>query len=121
MDAALADSRASCTFSVSHAARRHGGHKVGAEQTISRKDLLSGSGAESRRMLNNQQEEEFINYTNHLCERRLPPIAQIVANIAQKLCGRKLSKNRSSRFVVRDKHRLDARHLSTLDLATPQS
>lgn len=54
---------------------------------------------------------------NHLCERCLPPTPKIVANIAQGLCGRKLSGNWSSRFVARHKHRLDARYLNTIDLA----
>jgi hypothetical protein len=39
-----------------------------------------------------------------------------VTNIAQELCGRRLSKNWSSRFVARLKHALDARYLNTIDL-----
>lgn len=42
--------------------------------------------AESRRMLNNKQEEALINYIHYLCERCLPPTPRIVANVAQKLC-----------------------------------
>jgi hypothetical protein len=68
-------------------------------------------------MLNDRQEEELINYIHHLCERCLPPTPKIVANIAQELCGRRLSKSSSSRFVARHKHRLDARYLNTIDLA----
>jgi hypothetical protein len=68
-------------------------------------------------MLNDKQEEELINYIHHLYERCLPPTPRIVANIARELCGRKLSRSWSSRFVARHKHRLDARYLNTINLA----
>lgn len=63
------------------------------------------------------QEEELISYIHHLFERCLQPMPKIVANIAKELCGRRLSKSWSSRFVARYKHRLDARYLNTIDLA----
>merc|ERR1712070_161628 len=68
-------------------------------------------------MLNDKQEQELVDYIHHLCERCLPPTPKIVANIAQEICGRRLSKNWASRFVTRHKHRLDARYLNTIDLA----
>lgn len=114
MSAALAELRASCTLSINDATRRHGITRSALSKR-SHAETSRAESAESRRMLNDQQEEELMNYTYQLCERCLPPTPRIVANIVQELFGRKISKNWSSRFVVRHKHRLDARYLSTID------
>lgn len=49
-------------------------------------------------------------YIHHLYGvfRLLPKLCHYCAIIAQELCGRKLSKNWSSRFVARRQHMLDA-------------
>lgn len=117
MDAALSDLKASCTLSISDGARRHGVTRSALSKRFHAKTSSRAQGAESRRMLDNQQENKLINYIQHLCERCLPPTPRIVANVAQQLCGKKLSKNWSSRFVARHKHRLDTRYFNTLDLA----
>jgi transposase-like protein len=117
MEAALADLRSSSSLNISSTARKHGVTRSALSRRFHAKTFSSAQGAESRRALNDRQEEELINYIQHLCERCLPPTPKIVANIAQELCGRRLSKNWSSRFVARHKHRLDARYLNTIDLA----
>ena len=117
MEAALSDLRSSRSVNISDAARRHGVTRSALSKRFHAKTSSLAQGAESRRMLNDKQEEELINYIHHLCERCLPPTPKIVANVAQELCGRKLSRNWSSRFVARHKHRLDARYLNTIDLA----
>jgi transposase-like protein len=117
MEAALADLRSSSSRNISSTAKKYGVTRSALSKRLHAKTFSSAQGAESRRVLNDKQEEELINYIHHLCERCLPPTPKIVANIAQELCGRKPSKNWSSRFVARHKHRLDARYLNTIDLA----
>jgi AraC-like DNA-binding protein len=117
MEAALIELRSSGDPNISSVARKHGVSRSTLSRRFRSKTSSSARGVESRRVLNNRQEDELINYIHHLCERCLPPTPKVVANIAQELCGRRLSKNWSSRFVARHKHRLDARYLNTIDLA----
>ena len=117
MEAALTELRSSSSLNIASAARKHGVTRSALSKRFHAKTSSPAQGAESRRILNDKQEEELVSYIHHLCERCLPPTPKIVANIAQELCGRKLSKNWSSRFVARHKHRLDARYLNTVDLA----
>jgi hypothetical protein len=117
MEAVFADSRSSSFLDILSTARKHGVMRLALSRRFHAKTSLSAQGAESCRVLNDKQEEELVNYIHHLCERCLPPTPKIVANIAQALFGRRLSKNWSSRFVARHKHRLDARYLNTIDLA----
>lgn len=117
MDAALSDLRSSDGLKISSIAEKHGVTRSALSKRVHAKTSSRARGYESQRMLNDKQEEELINYIHHLCERCLPPTPKIVANIAQELCGRRLSKSWSSRFVARHKHRLDARYLNTIDLA----
>lgn len=117
MDAALADLRSSNGLSISAAAKKYG---VGRSALSRRFNLKAASTAQyhdSTRLLNNAQEKELLKYIRRLCERCLPPTPKIVANIAQEICGKKPSKNWSTRFVARHKDQLDARYLNTLDLA----
>ena len=117
MDAALSDLRSSDGLKISSIAEKHGVTRPALSKRVHAKTSSRARGYESQRMLNDKQEEELINYIHHLCERCLPPTPKIVANIAQELCGRRLSKSWSSRFVARHKHRLDARYLNTIDVA----
>ena len=119
MDAALADLRSSDGLKISDVAKKHGVTRSALSKRVNAKTSSRPRGHESQRKLNDKQEEELVSYINihHLCERCLPPTPKIVANIAQELCGRRLSKSWSSRFVARHKHRLDARYLNTIDLA----
>jgi hypothetical protein len=102
---------------MSDFARRHGVTRSALSKRVHAKISVRACGYESQRMLNDKQEEELINYVHHLYERCLPPTPRIVANIAQELCGRKLPRSWSSRFVARHKHRLDTRYLNTINLA----
>jgi hypothetical protein len=117
MDAALADLRSEDGLKISDVARKHRISRSALSKRIHAKTSSKARGYESQRMLSDKQEEELVNYIHHLCERCLPPTPKIVANIAQELCGRRLSKNWPSRFVARHKHVLDARYLNTIDLA----
>lgn len=106
MDLALAELIASSTVSITDAARRHGITRSALSKRFHAKISSRAQGAESRRMLNNKQEEELMYHIHHICERCLPPTPQIVANIAEERYDGKLSKDWSSRFVARRKHRL---------------
>lgn len=117
MDLALAEPRSSDGLKISDIAKKHGVTRSALSKRVNAKTSSKARGYESQRMLNDKQEEELINYIHHLCEQCLPPTPKIVANIAQELCGRRLSKSWSSRFVARHRHRLDARYLNTVDLA----
>ena len=117
MDAALADLRSSNDLSISAVAKKYG---VGRSALSSRFNLKAASTAkyhDSTRLLNNAQEKELLKYIRKFCERCLPPMSRILANIAQEICGKKPSKNWSTRFVARHEDQLDARYLNTLDLA----
>jgi len=117
MDLALADLRSSDDLKISDVAKKHGVTRSALSKRVNAKTSSRARGYESQRMLNDKQEEELIKYIHHLCDQCLPSTPKIVANIAQELCGRRLSKSWSSRFVARHKHRLDARYLNTIDLA----
>lgn len=117
MDLALAELRSSDGLKISDVAKKPGVTRSALSERFNAKTSSRAQGYESQRVLNDEQEGELINYIHHLCERCLPPIPKIVANIAQELCGRRLSKSWSSRFVARHKHKLDARYLNTIDFA----
>jgi hypothetical protein len=116
MDAALAELRSSDGLEIPDVARRHSVTRSALSKRVHARTSVRARGYESQRMLNDKQEEELINYIHYLYERYLPPTPRIVANVARELCGRKLSRSWSSRFVARHKHRLDARYLNTIDL-----
>jgi transposase-like protein len=93
MDAALADLRSEDGLKISDVARKHRISRSALSKRIHAKTPSKARGYESQRMLSDKQEDELVNYIYHLCERCLPPTPKIVANIAQELCGRRLSKN----------------------------
>lgn len=90
MEAALIDLRSSSSLNIASVARKHGVTRSALSKRIHAKTSSLAKGAESRRILNNKQEEELVSYIDHLCERCLPLTPSTVANIAQELCGRKL-------------------------------
>jgi hypothetical protein len=85
--------------------RRHKG------KTRSRAQFLS----ESSQNLTNEQEEVLIKYINRMTDRGMPPIAQIVKNLAEELIGKEVGKNWTSDFVKRYKTRLKSLYLSNID------
>lgn len=105
MDIALAKLRSSDGLKISDVARKHGLTRSALSKRVRAKTSSRARGYESQGMLNDKQEEELVNYIHHLCEHCLPPTPEIVANIAQELCGRKLSKNWSSRFVAKQERK----------------
>jgi hypothetical protein len=71
--------------------RRHRG------KTTSRKEATS----EHRQNPTTLQEQTLIGHTNHLSDLDLPPIAQIVQNIAKEMVGCGMGKNWTSNFIKR--------------------
>jgi len=57
--------------------------------TVSRAE----SNSEIRQCLTNIQEEALIKQINKLSIRNMPPTSQIVKNLAEEICGRKIYKN----------------------------
>lgn len=90
MDATLADLRSFDSLKISDVAKKHGVARSALSKRIHAKTSSRARGYESQRMFNDKQEEELVNYKHSLCERCLPPMPKIVANIAQELCGRRL-------------------------------
>ena len=117
MEAAIADLKSSSDYTISEIARKHAVGRSALSRRVNLKSTNSAHFHESKRLLNNRQEEVLLKYIRRLCERCLPPTPRIIANIAEEISGHKPSKNWSTRFITRHKHEIDARFLNTIDLA----
>ena len=73
---------------------------------------FKGKSIEDHRFLNDNREQELVNYIERLCERCLPPTLAIVSQIAAELAGKEPGTNCCSRFVERHKAELDSRYLT---------
>jgi hypothetical protein len=67
--------------------------------------------SEYRQCLTIAQEEALIKQINKLLIRNMPPTSQIVKNLAEEICGRKIYKNWTGNFVYRHKERLKSVYL----------
>jgi hypothetical protein len=79
--------------------------------TVSRAEAIS----EIRQCLTIAQEEALIKQINKLSIRNIPPTSQIVKNLAEEICGRKVYKNWTANFVHRHKDRLKSAYLRNID------
>ena len=87
-------------------AKRSGLHR----STLSRRhrcitNSRAESNSETRQCLTTAQEEALIKQINKLSIRNMPPTPQIVKNLAEEICGRKIYKNWTANFVNRYKGR----------------
>jgi hypothetical protein len=121
MDAAPADSRSSIDLSISATAKKYCAGRSALSRSFNFKAASTAQYHDSTRLPNNAQEKELPKYIRRLCERCLPPTPRIVANIAQKICGKEPSKNWSTRFVARHKDQLDARYFTPWILLVTRS
>lgn len=117
MDAALAELRSSDSPNISQTARVHNVDRSSLSRRFHLKTTSKAHGYHVQRLLNSHHGKELIKHIARLCDHCLPPKPCIVANIAHELCGRRPSKNWSSRFVARHSAELDSRYLNTLELA----
>ena len=73
--------------------------------------------SESRQCLNYAQEKVVISFINRQTERFLPPTSQLVHNVAEEVCGQPINKNWVSMFTARNRTKLCAEYLRTIDSA----
>jgi len=79
--------------------------------TVSRAEANS----EIRQCLTIAQEEALIKQINKLSIRNMPPTSQIVKNLAEEICGRKVYKNWTANFVHRHQDCLKSVYLRNID------
>ena len=60
-------------------------------------------------------EKILIDFINRLTEHSLPPISQIVRNVAEELCNMSVGKNWVGQFTHRYKGQLHAGYLRSID------
>lgn len=113
----FAELRSSDSPNISQTARVHNVDRSSLSRRFHLKTTSKAHGYHVQRLLNSHHGKELIKHIARLCDHCLPPTPCIVANIAHELCGRRPSKNWSSRFVARHSAELDSRYLNTLELA----
>ena len=98
IEAALQDLKLQDTKNISATAKQYGVQRSTLSRRFHRITNSAQAKHQEQQLLNDQQEQDLVNYINKLTEKGLPPTVSMLRNFARDIASREPSKTWSQRF-----------------------